>query len=81
MKKLITISLGVLIGACSLPQQTVNVIDVDSVVVGEKPGGYPKVYIKALPDRLGFCIKVTDDWAPQVYQGQTYWVRDQTVES
>ncbi|PFG11462.1 MULTISPECIES: hypothetical protein [unclassified Marinobacter] len=81
MKKLITIVLAVLLGGCSSQQGAINSDDLDAAVIGKKPEGYPKTYIKSLPDRPGFCIKVTENWKAHDYQGQTIWLKEKKIES
>jgi len=85
LKKIITIALALalaaFLGGCSSQRGVINVNDVDSAVIGEKPEGYPKTVIKSLPDRPGFCIKVTENWKAHDYQGQTVWLKEKKVES
>jgi hypothetical protein len=81
LKKLITIVLAVLLGGCSLQKGAISSDDLDAAVIGEKPEGYPKTYIKSLPDRPGFCIEVTENWKAHDYQGQTIWLKEKTIES
>ena len=50
-------------------------------IIGEKPEGYPRTFIKRLPDRPGFCIEVTEDWREYPYQGETMWLKEKTIKS
>lgn len=75
------ISLVVLFAGCSSQPRTVVFQDPDAAVWGSKPDGYPKTVLKALPDRPGFCVKVTEDWEPRELEGRDVWYRSRTVES
>ena len=81
MKKLITIVFSVFIGGCSTQKEAITLDDLGSAVIGEMPAGYPKTTINPLPDRPGFCIKVTECWKAHDYQGQTVWLREKNIES
>ena len=81
MKKLITIVFAVFVGGCSTQKEVLTLDDLGSAVIGEMPAGYPKTTIKSLPDRPGFCIKVTESWKAHDYQGQTVWLREKNIES
>lgn len=82
MKGLITIVLVAALFGCGSQQARLNSEDPDSAVVGDnKPGGYPRTYIRPLPGFPGFCIKVTEDWKSHDYQGQTIWLRDKQIKS
>ncbi|HEV8076784.1 MAG TPA: hypothetical protein VGP45_00190 [Marinobacter sp.] len=81
MKKLITLVFAVFASGCSTQQEAITQDDLDAAVVGEMPAGYPKVTIKRLPDRPGFCVKVTESWKAYDYEGQTVWIREKNIES
>lgn len=81
MKKLVMIGFAVFLGGCSSQKEALNLNDLSSAVIGDMPAGYPKTTIKALPDRPGFCIKVTESWKAHDYQGQTVWLREKKIES
>ena len=81
LKKIIAIFLAVFVVGCATQEEVITLDDLKFAVTGEKPAGYPKTYIKSLPDRPGFCIKVTENWKPQDYQGQTVWLREKKIES
>jgi hypothetical protein len=72
---------SVFIGGCSSQKQAISPDDLSAAVTGDMPAGYPKTTIKALPDRPGFCIKVTQSWKAHDYQGQTVWLKDKKIES
>ena len=81
MKKLITIVFAVLVAGCSTHKEAITLDDLGSAVIGEMPAGYPKTTIKALPDRPGFCIKVTESWKAHDVQGQQVWLKEKNIES
>jgi len=81
LKGLITIVLVAARFGCASKQAKFNFDGPDPAVVGDKPEGYPRTYIRPLPDFPGFCIKVTEDWKSHDHQGQTIWLREKQVKS
>lgn len=81
MKCVPTILLGLSLMGCASQQPAVNLDNADSAIMGEKPEGYPKTFIKRLPDLPGFCIEVTEDWRKHPYQGDTIWLKEKTIKS
>lgn len=81
MKYLITIVLGLALAGCSAQPKTIVSQDPADRVVGEKPAGYPKTTVKALPDQPGFCVEVVQDWVEQPRQSEAVWLKEKTVQS
>ena len=81
MKRIFTILLGIGLIGCASQQSAVDLKNSDSAIIGEKPEGYPKTFIKRLPDLPGFCIEVTEDWRKRPYQGETIWLKEKTIKS
>lgn len=81
MKVLMLILVGFALTGCSTQPRTLVSQDPDDRVVGDKPEGYPRTQVKALPDQPGFCVAVTEDWHEQEDGGQTVWIKAKTIES
>lgn len=81
MKILMLIILGLAVAGCSTQPRTLVSQDPEERVVGEKPAGYPKTVVRALPDQPGFCVEVTEDWQNQEEDGQTVWTKEKTLQS
>lgn len=81
MKCALTVLLGISLMGCASQQPAVDLTNPDSAIIGEKPEGYPKTFIKRLPDLPGFCVEVTEDWREHTYQGGTVWLKEKTIKS
>ncbi|MDK8465238.1 hypothetical protein [Marinobacter sp. SS13-12] len=81
MKRILIVLFGLGLAGCVSQQPAVNLNNPDSAIVGEKPEGYPRTYIKQLPDLPGFCIEVTEDWRENLHQGETIWRKEKTIKS
>ncbi len=81
LKRGLIMLLGIGLMGCASQQPAINLNNADSAVIGAKPEGYPRTYIKRLPDLPGFCIEVTESWREQPYQGETIWLKEKTIKS
>lgn len=81
LKRVLTLLLGIGVMGCTSQQPAVNLENADSAVIGAKPEGYPRTYIKRLPDLPGFCIEVTESWREHPYQGETIWLKEKRIKS
>lgn len=53
----------------------------DQLRVGAKPEGYPRTYIEPMAGFPGYCLKVTESWREDSYNGHTIWLKDREMRS
>ncbi|WP_191964425.1 putative periplasmic lipoprotein [Marinobacter confluentis] len=81
MKYLMMMLVAFALVGCSAQPRTIVSQDPGDTVVGDRPEGYPRTVVKALPDQPGFCVEVTESWKEGQQNGDTVWTKQKTVES
>lgn len=66
---------------CTTPSPAPVSNNPDQFRVGAKPEGYPRTHIEPKVGFPGYCLKVTESWREDSYNGHVIWLKDKEITS